>query len=645
MPQENSAHHPAPAEESGNPDTTAPDATTPESAPEDAPDGTPDGTPDDTAYDYDVLVVGSGFGGSVSALRLTEKGYRVGVLEAGRRFTRETLPKNSWDLRNYLWAPALGLYGIQRIHLLGNVMVLAGAGGGGSLNYANTLYVPPKAFFDDPQWRGITDWQQELKPYYDQARRMLGVRLNPTMTPSDVHLKAAAQAMGVGDSFHMAPVGVFFGDGKDAAAGDDDGAHGADGAASAPPGGEVPDPYFGGAGPSRRACTECGECMTGCRHGAKNTLNENYLHLAERAGAVIHPMTSVVAVTDDSRGGFAVRTLPTDNKKKGAGRTFTARRVVLAAGTYGTQTLLHRMKDSGLLPYLSARLGTLTRTNSEALVGAQTTGRRYRRQHGADRVDFTKGVAITSSIHPDENTHIEPVRYGRGSNSMGSLTILQVPYRPAGRVLGWAGNMVRHPVLALRSLSNRRWSERTIIGLVMQSLDNSLTTYRKPGGLGKGLLTARQGHGAPNPTQIPEATEAATLLAQEINGFAGSNVGELMGTPLTAHFLGGCPIGADADHGVIDPYHRLYGHPGISVVDGAAVSANLGVNPSLTITAQAERAMSLWPNKGEADPRPAPGRPYARVAPVEPVRPAVPASAFGALRLPFLAVPPVPPKK
>ncbi|MEE6271289.1 GMC family oxidoreductase [Streptomyces diastatochromogenes] len=647
MPQENSAHHHAPTEESGTPDATAPDGT--------AADAT---APDDAGHDYDVLVIGSGFGGAVSALRLTEKGYRVGVLEAGRRFTRETLPKNSWDLKNYLWAPALGLYGIQRIHLLGNVMVLAGAGvGGGSLNYANTLYVPPKAFFDDPQWRGITDWQQELTPYYDQARRMLGVRLNPTMTPSDVHLKATARAMGVGDSFHMAPVGVFFGDGKDAIADGADGAAGTDGGGTedaaagaagpvtAPPGGEVPDPYFGGAGPSRRACTECGECMTGCRHGAKNTLNENYLHLAERAGAVIHPMTSVVAVTEDSRGGFAVRTLPTDNKKKGAGRTFTARRVVLAAGTYGTQTLLHRMKDSGLLPYLSARLGTLTRTNSEALVGAQTTGRRYRKAHGTDRVDFTKGVAITSSIHPDENTHIEPVRYGRGSNSMGSLTILQVPYRPAGRVLGWAGNMVRHPVLALRSLSNRRWSERTIIGLVMQSLDNSLTTYRKPGGLGKGLLTARQGHGAPNPNQIPEATEAATLLAQEINGFPGSNVGELMGTPLTAHFLGGCPIGADADHGVIDPYHRLYGHPGISVVDGAAVSANLGVNPSLTITAQAERAMSLWPNKGEADPRPAPGRPYARVAPVAPDRPAVPASAFGALTLPLLAVPEVPPKK
>ncbi|WP_030750119.1 GMC family oxidoreductase [Streptomyces griseus] len=589
---------------------------------------------EDDAYDYDVLVVGSGFGGSVTALRLTEKGYRVGVLEAGRRFTRETLPKNSWDLKNFLWAPALGLYGIQRIHLLGNVMVLAGAGvGGGSLNYANTLYEPLAPFFDDPQWKDITDWRAELAPYYDQAKRMLGVRLNPTMTPSDVHLKAAAQAMGIGDTFHMAPVGVFFGDGDDG-----------DGTARAKPGGEVADPFFGGAGPSRKACTECGECMTGCRHGAKNTLNENYLYLAERAGAVVHPMTSVVALTEDSRGGFAVKTLPTDDRKKGRGRTFTARRVVVAAGTYGTQTLLHRMKDTGLLPRISARLGELTRTNSEGLVGAQTTDRRYRLKHGKDRADFTRGVAITSSVHPDENTHIEPVRYGRGSNSMGGLTVLQVPYG-AHRVRNWALNMARHPLLALRSLSNRRWSEKTIIGLVMQSLDNSLTTYRKPGGLGKGLLTARQGHGAPNPTQIEAATRAATLLSEEINGFAGSNVGELMGTPLTAHFLGGCPIGADAESGVIDPYHRLYGHPGISVVDGSAVSANLGVNPSLTITAQAERAMSFWPNKGEEDPRPRQGEAYARVAAVEPKSPAVPAEAFGALRLPFLGIPAVPPRK
>ncbi|MFH8989028.1 GMC family oxidoreductase N-terminal domain-containing protein [Streptomyces sp. NPDC017940] len=610
----------------------------------------------DGGYDYDVLVVGSGFGGSVSALRLTEKGYRVGVLEAGRRFTRAQLPRNSWDIKNYLWAPALGLYGIQRIHLLGKVMVLAGAGvGGGSLNYANTLYVPPAAFFDDPQWKDITDWQDELRPYYEQAKRMLGVRTNPTTTPSDIHLRAAAQAMGVGDSFHMAPVGVFFGDGRDAT--DESTAAGsepADDRTTPGPGREVPDPYFGGAGPTRRACNECGECMTGCRHGAKNTLTENYLYLAEKAGAVIHPMTTVVALTEDSRGGYAVGTLPTDNKRKGKGRTLRARRVVLAAGTYGTQTLLHRMKDNHLLPRVSPRLGELTRTNSEALVGAQTTDRRYRKRHGGallapgGKVDFTRGVAITSSIHPNATTHIEPVRYGKKSNAMGGLTLLQVPYTLKGgkaRVAGWLANSVRHPVLTARSLSNRRWSERTIIGLVMQTLDNSLTTYRKEKGIGKGLLTARQGHGAPNPGQIPEATRAATLIAEEINGFAGSNVGELMGTPLTAHFLGGCPIGDRPDTGVIDPYHRLYGHPGISVVDGSAVSANLGVNPSLTITAQAERAMSFWPNKGTEDPRPPQGAAYARLAPVAPECPAVPDHAFGALRLPFLGMPTVPPKK
>ncbi|MFL5996613.1 MAG: GMC family oxidoreductase N-terminal domain-containing protein [Streptomyces sp.] len=590
--------------------------------------------PQDT-YDYDVIVVGSGFGGSVTALRLTEKGYRVGVLEAGRRFTRETLPRNSWDLKNYLWAPKLGMFGIQRIHLLGNVMVLAGAGvGGGSLNYANTLYVPPKPFFEDPQWRDITNWQEELTPYYDQARRMLGVRLNPTTTPSDVHLKAAAERMGVGDTFHMAPVGVFFGDGEDA-----------DGAAKAKPGEQVSDPYFGGAGPARKACTECGECMTGCRHGAKNTLNENYLHLAEKAGAVVHPLTSVVSVTDDSQGGYAVATLPTDERRKAKGRTFKARQVVIAAGTYGTQTLLHRMKAGRQLPYVSDRLGELTRTNSEALVGAQTDNRRYRRATGAPKVDFTQGVAITSSIHPDENTHIEPVRYGKGSNSMGGLSILQVPYAEgSSRVMAWLSNAARHPVLVLRSLSNRRWSEKTIIGLVMQSLDNSLTTYLKPDGVGKGLLTARQGHGAPNPKQIRAASEAASAIAADINGFPGSNVGELMGAPLTAHFLGGCPIGSSRDTGVIDPYHRLYGHPGISVVDGSAVSANLGVNPSLTITAQAERAMSFWPNKGEQDPRPAQGEPYERLNPVEPRSPAVPAEAFGALKLPFLGMPTVPKK-
>jgi cholesterol oxidase len=446
---------------------------------------------------------------------------------------------------------------------------------------------------------------------------------------------------------------VFFGDGEDAA-----GSASADAAASAgpkaQPGEEVADPYFGGVGPARRACTECGECMTGCRHGAKNTLTENYLYLAERAGAVIHPMTTVVAITEDTGstgstgygGGYRVTTVPTDRRRKGPRRELRAGQVVLAAGTYGTQTLLHAMRDTGRLPGLSPKLGELTRTNSEALVGAQTSPRRYRRRHPGRVPDFTRGVAITSSVHPNDHTHIEPVRYGRGSNAMGSLSVLAAPYK--GRLPRWAeflANNARHPVLTLRSLSNYRWSERTIIGLVMQTSDNSLTTYRKTKGLGKGLLTARQGHGEPNPTHIPEGARAAELLAEEINGIAGSNVGEATERPMTAHFLGGCPIGEDADHGVIDPYHRLYGHPGISVVDGSAVSANLGVNPSLTITAQAERAMALWPNKGEPDPRPAQGAGYRRTAPVPPAAPAVPEDAFGALRLPLLPVPAVPPRK
>ncbi|WP_067597098.1 GMC oxidoreductase [Nocardiopsis listeri] len=585
---------------------SAPDATAPEEA--------------DDRFDYDVVVIGSGFGGSVSALRLTEKGYRVGVLEAGRRFTPQTLPSSSWDVKNFLWAPQVGMYGIQRIHLLKDVMILAGAGvGGGSLNYANTLYHPMDPFFEDPQWRHITDWKSELSPFYDQARRMLGVRTNPSMTPSDVHLKAVAEDMGVGDTFRLTPVGVCFGDGQDGTG------------TKATPGESVGDPYFGGAGPDRKACTECGECMTGCRHGAKNTLTENYLYFAERGGAEVRPLTTVERVRErpgSEGGGFAVDTLRTDApRRKENARTFTARQVVVAAGTYNTQTLLHRMRDEGLLPRLSDRLGTLTRTNSEALVGAMS-------KRVPPPEDLTRGVAITSSIHPNDNTHIEPVRYGKGSNAMGLLTTIQVP--GGGRVPRWLryiGLALRHPYVFARSFSNRRWSERTVIGLVMQSLDNSLTTSVARGLFGgRKKLTSRQGHGEPNPTWIPEGQEAATRLAERIDGYPGGTVGDPFNIPMTAHFLGGCPIGDSAENGVIDPYHRLYGHPGLHVVDGSAVTANLGVNPSLTITAQAERALSMWPNKGDEDPRPEQGVKYRRVKPVFPRDPAVPAGAFAELR-------------
>jgi cholesterol oxidase len=553
--------------------------------------------------DFDVVVIGSGFGGSVTALRLTEKGYRVAVLEAGRRFDESTYPETSWRVGRFLWAPKLGMFGIQRISLLKDVMVLAGAGvGGGSLNYANTLYEPLPPFFADPQWSHITDWRDELAPFYDQAKRMLGVTENPHLTPSDEAMRHLAEEMGVADTFHPTPVGVFFGD----------------------PGVEVEDPFFGGVGPARTGCIECGQCMTGCRFGAKNTLLKNYLFLAERAGAVVHPLTTVRSVVPQPDGSYAVHTTRSGAWVRKRATTFRARHVVFAAGTMGTQRLLHRMRDDGTLPALSSRLGVLTRTNSEAILGA-----RYFR----DDVDFTKGVAITSSFHPDERTHIEPVRYGKGSNMMGLLTTGLVDGGNGSRPLRWVKEAMRHPIGLVRNLSMRHWSEQTIIALVMQTRDNSITVRGHKGKLGW-RLTSGPGHGEPNPTWIPQGHDAVRrLAAQRKGGFAGGGWNDVFNIPMTAHFLGGAVIGDSAESGVIDPYHRVYGYPGLHVVDGSAISANLGVNPSLTITAQAERAMSLWPNNGEADPRPPMGSAYERVTPVAPHAPVVPASAPGALRL------------
>lgn len=569
--------------------------------------------------DYDVVIIGSGFGGSVSALRLTEKGYRVAVLEAGRRFADDDFAKNSWRLRDFVWAPALGCFGIQRIHLLRNALILAGAGvGGGSLNYANTLYVPPQPFFNDKQWAHITDWHAELMPHYDQATRMLGVVKNPTFTDADRIMKDLAEEMGVGDTFTATPVGVFFG---------------ADGRKQ--PGQTVPDPFFGGVGPARTGCIECGECMTGCRHGAKNTLVKNYLALAEKAGAQVIPMTTVTSFQQRSDGVWDIRTKRTGRRLPGRGQTYTARHVVLAAGTYGTQKLLFAMRDAGTLR-LSPRLGVLTRTNSESIVGAQTLTVR-------PDLDLTHGVAITSSIHPTGDTHIEPCRYGKGSNAMGLLqTLMTDGTGPAGTdVPRWKqmlAKALRHPLTTAKVLIPRRWSERTVIALVMQNLDNSITTFTKRGPFGR-RMTSKQGHGEPNPTWIPVANQATRRIAEKIDGVAAGSWGELFNIPMTAHFLGGAAIGDSAETGVIDPYHRVYGYPTLYVTDGAAISANLGVNPSLSITAQAERAASLWPNKGEADQRPAQGEPYRRLSPVPPRHPVVPADAPGALRnLPIIPV-------
>ena len=554
-------------------------------------------------HDFDVVVIGSGFGGSVAALRLTEKGYKVCVLEAGRRFSDKDFPKTSWRLRRFLFLPRLGLTGIQRIHVLPDVLVLAGAGvGGGSLVYANTLYKPPASYFEDKQWSKITNWDQELSPWYDQASRMLGVAQNPYFSPSDQAMKQVAEQMGVGHTFKLAPLGVYFGDGAAV---------------------KSKDPFFGGVGPDRSGCLQCGACMTGCRHNAKNTLPKNYLGLAEKAGAKVFPQHTVTKVEQLSDGSWVI-TARKSSAWFGGKRRFSASQVVMAAGTYNTQKLLHKMKSTDVLPKISDQLGKLSRTNSEALTGSIMP---------KGGTDFSKGSAITSSFFPDDHTHVEPVRYGKGSNFMGLLqTVMTDGENIRDRRKQWLKQVITKPSLVLKILDVRQWSQRTVVALIMQNVDSAISVTGKRGLFGF-RLTSKNDSNTPNATYIPAANEVARRIAENNGGIAGGHIGDLVNAPFTAHFVGGCVIGDSINTGVIDPYHRVYNYPTLHVVDGASVTANLGVNPSLTITAQAERAFSMWPNKGESDPRPAQNSPYKKVDQVFPKQPFVPAGAPGELRV------------
>ena len=543
---------------------------------------------------YDVVVIGSGFGGSVSALRLTEKGYRVGVLEAGRRYRTGDFAETNWDVKRFIWGPRFGLYGIQRLDLLSNVLVLSGAGvGGGSLNYANTHYEPHDAFFTDPQWRTITDWKRELAPFYTLAQKMLGVTPANADTPADDVMRHVADRLGVAHTFQPTPVGVFLGE----------------------PGVEVDDPYFGGAGPRRAGCTSVGACMIGCNQNAKNTLDKNYLYHAEQGGAVVHPDTEVTDVDELPDGRWRITTQRPGPMKGSSRKVFFSNQVIFSAGALGTTRLLLSLIDRGRLPGISDQTGQLVRTNSEVILGATARD---------TDIDYSQGVAITSSIHPEPHTHIEPVRYPKGSSVMGLLATILTDGGPGiPRSLRYLGNILFHPIRWLRSMSVRKWAERSVILLVMQSYDNSLRLIRKRGIFGTRVVS-RQGHGEPNPTYIPIANEAARIAAEAMGGEPMSSINEVvLSRPTTAHILGGAAIGPDASTGVIDAYHRMYGHPGLHVVDGAAVGANLGVNPSLTITAMAERAMAMWPNKGESDPRPPPDSAYESVPPVSPNNPGV----------------------
>ena len=553
--------------------------------------------------DFDVVVIGSGFGGSVAALRLTEKGYKVAVLEAGRRFSDKDFPKTSWRLNRFLFMPRLGLRGIQRIHVLPDVLVLAGAGvGGGSLVYANTLYKPPASYFEDKQWKHITDWDSELSPWYDQASRMLGVAQNPYLSPSDKAMKQVADQMGVGHTFKLAPLGVYFGDGAAV---------------------KSKDPFFGGVGPDRDGCLQCGACMTGCRHNAKNTLPKNYLGLAEKAGTKVFPEHTVTKIEQMLDGSWKV-TARKSSAWIGGKRVFTASQVVVAAGTYNTQKLLHKMKSDSVLPNLSDQLGKLSRTNSEALTGSIMP---------KGGTDFSAGSAITSSFFPDDHTHVEPVRYGKGSNFMGLLqTVMTDGTNIKDRRRQWMRQVITKPSLVLKILDVRQWSQRTVVALIMQNVDSAISVRGKKGLLGF-RLTSKNDSLTPNATYIPAANEVARRIAENNGGIAGGHIGDLINAPFTAHFVGGCVIGDSVKSGVIDPYHRVYNYPTLHIVDGASVTANLGVNPSLTITAQAERAFSFWPNKGEADTRPAQNTMYIKLSPVFPNKPFVPKGAPAELRV------------
>jgi cholesterol oxidase len=523
-------------------------------------------------YDYDWIVVGSGFGGSVSALRLSEKGYKVAVLECGKRFEDKDFPKSTWDLRRYFWAPRLGLRGIFRLSPFKDVAILSGSGvGGGSLGYANTLYVPPSKFFKDPQWGDLADWERELAPHYDEAKRMLGVVDVETDDASDELLREYGEYLGVGDTYTKTPVGIFFGEA----------------------GKTVPDPFFGGEGPDRTGCTLCARCMVGCPVGAKNTLVKNYLWLAERRGTEVIPDRTVTEIrplgAGDGSEGYAV-TSERSGMIPGRGkRTITARGVVVAAGALGTNKLLQRCRLGGALPKISPRLGELVRTNSEMIL-AVTVPEDYPE-------DLTKRVAISGSIYPDPNTHIETVSYGKAGDSMGMLyTLLVGDGTRVTRPLKLLGQILRHPGRFAKMLWPKGWSRRTIILLVMQTLDNAIALRPKRLPSGNVILQTEQDPEKPNPTFIPVANEAAEWLAERTGGVAQSSVTEaLFNVPTTAHILGGAVIGHSPEDGVVDSRQRVFGYENLLVCDGSAVPANVGVNPSLTITALAEHAMSEVP--------------------------------------------------
>ncbi len=526
---------------------------------------------------YDYIIIGSGFGGSVSALRLAEKGYQVLVLEKGKRYRSEDFPRTNWNLRKNLWVPHLGLYGIWVLSLLKHVFILHGTGvGGGSLNYCNQLLVPPDEVFKKPEW-GPGDWKAKLAPFYDIAKRMLGANPSPSVGKADKILAEIGREIRGEDTFHINDVGVFFGESDKT----------------------VSDPYFDGDGPDRTGCTFCGACMIGCPVGSKNTLDKNYLYLAEhKYGVEILPETEVTGVRpmDDGYELLARKSTGFRHPR----RTFQARGVVFSGGVMGSVKLLLDCKTKGLLPNISRHLGNYIRTNSEALLGVTSNDR---------HADYSDQISITSGIYPDENTHVEVGRFNRGSDLM---SFLATPLTDGGgripRVVRFLCIALRHPCAFLKTLWPFGWAQRTSILLVMQTLENHirLDYRRRWWRLGKRSINSRLVTGAKKaPSYIPIANEIARRMGEKMNGQPLSSWPEvLFDVPTTAHILGGAVMGESPEKGVVDFNGETHGYPNLYVVDGSNVPVNLGVNPSLTITAVAEYIMSRIPNKAEIDDKP-----------------------------------------